>query len=465
MKKMNGIRRSLVTAGATLALVACAAALGSAASEEANVYFNAGMEKYLQGSFIESVENLEKAQKLDPANPKIKELMVKILLEAATQNHLNRNYRQAFVFMKKAHDIAPDNAKVQEMYQLTQEMMTPTQEKVVPREKSMRIKKAEPAPVDEVKPATAERKDADVQKRDEPRKAVRPVVVAPRSGDAASDHGPLQFFTRMKERQLLMLLIWLIASPLIILSMAMFVVMKGRELGSAKSEIMHLNEETKRLNDERSAFMVELEKARESVKYEHRIAESSQKELKETSKREEDRIRMELDMRTRQMEEKIRSEMAQKYRSVSVPREGFLQREEENFMRYADDASAGAGPGEETSPALESTRERIALMAQNLYEYAPGAAIEFLEKMARNDNALVRSNVVQALTIIAKPDTLEILFRLYQDNDPRVKREALKRMKQLMQKISSGSVELSESLRQQLAALIAEEKSKGEWIF
>ena len=42
------------------------------------MYFNAGTEKYLQGNFTESIENLEKAQALDPSNKKIKEFMVKI---------------------------------------------------------------------------------------------------------------------------------------------------------------------------------------------------------------------------------------------------------------------------------------------------------------------------------------------------------------------------------------------------
>ena len=56
------------------------------ASDEGNVYFNAATENYLQGNFTTAIENLEKAQAAEPENPKIKNFMVKILLEAATQN-------------------------------------------------------------------------------------------------------------------------------------------------------------------------------------------------------------------------------------------------------------------------------------------------------------------------------------------------------------------------------------------
>lgn len=465
MNETRRLKRSITSLLFVLAMTAAVPCVCGAASEEANIYFNAGMEKYLQGAFIESVENLEKAQKLDPANPKIKELMVKILLEAATQNHLNRNYRQAMVFMKKAYDIAPENPKVQEMYHLTQELMTPPPEKTVSREKRSEPKPVAEAAADAARPS-AEREPAAAAKREMPqRQPQRPAAAAARQATVPAERGVIPYISRLNAKVLIILLVWLLASPVVLFLAVFILYMKARELSAARLELARLDEESKRLSKERATFQVELEKAREAVKYEHHIAESALKELKDLSKREGDRIRLELDTRTREMEEKVRTEMAQKYRAGAARNDDFLQREQENFMRYSEPESSGAGPGEETSAGLESTRERIAVMAQNLYEYAPGAAMEFLEKMARNDNPLVRSNVVQALTLIAKPETLEILFRLYQDSDPRVKRESLKRMKQLMQKVNAAVIELAEPIRHRLGNLIDEEKSKGEWIF
>jgi HEAT repeat protein len=104
-------------------------------------------------------------------------------------------------------------------------------------------------------------------------------------------------------------------------------------------------------------------------------------------------------------------------------------------------------------------------MAQNLYEYSPSAAVDFITKMARNDNPSIRTNIVQALSNIAKPETFELLFELYEDNDPRVKREVLRNLKMLNQKISAGSVNFSAQIADKIKSLINKEKDRGEWIF
>ncbi len=142
-----------------LIITAClllSAAFVWASSDDANIYFNAGTEKYLQGNFTESIENLEKAQALDPGNGKIKEFMVKILLEAGTQNHMTRNYRQAYIYLEKAHKLDPDNPKVTEMFTLTKSLLNPTAEKIAPKEpvaapaqKNIEKKKSESALMEE----------------------------------------------------------------------------------------------------------------------------------------------------------------------------------------------------------------------------------------------------------------------------------------------------------------------------
>jgi len=69
--------------------------------------------------------------------------MVKILLEAATQNHLARNYRQAYIYIEKAKKMDPENPKVVEMYALTNELLHPSQEKTSRTEQSRRIQQNE----------------------------------------------------------------------------------------------------------------------------------------------------------------------------------------------------------------------------------------------------------------------------------------------------------------------------------
>ena len=85
---------------------------------EANVYFNAATKKYLRGNFPDALANLEKAHDLDPNNDKINEFTLKILLEAAGQSRLNKNNQQANEYLDKAKKISPDNPKVLDMDKL-----------------------------------------------------------------------------------------------------------------------------------------------------------------------------------------------------------------------------------------------------------------------------------------------------------------------------------------------------------
>jgi tetratricopeptide (TPR) repeat protein len=113
----------------------------------------------------------------------------------------------------------------------------------------------------------------------------------------------------------------------------------------------------------------------------------------------------------------------------------------------------------------QTTREKISLMALNLYEFNPGEALNFLSNMAKNTNPAIRSNVIQALATIANPETIEILFNLYADSDPKVKGEALKSIKDLETKIDKEEVKIDPVLQHKIKYTIANEKSKKEWIF
>jgi hypothetical protein len=113
----------------------------------------------------------------------------------------------------------------------------------------------------------------------------------------------------------------------------------------------------------------------------------------------------------------------------------------------------------------ESTRERIALMAQNLFEYNPGEALNFLMNMAEHTNAVIRSNVVHALAQIAQPETLEMLFQLYKDPDYRVKGQVLKSLKNIERKVENKEITVDAVNLNKLRYMLNEEKSKSEWIF
>ncbi|MBN1621395.1 MAG: HEAT repeat domain-containing protein [Endomicrobiales bacterium] len=136
---------------------------------------------------------------------------------------------------------------------------------------------------------------------------------------------------------------------------------------------------------------------------------------------------------------------------------------ERQFKRLNDDRNMLLSKISETKD--ESTRQRITFMAQNLYEYNPGEALNFLSNMVENTNPIIRSNAVQALAQIAQPETIDMLFQLYSDPDHNVKAQVLKNMKELEKKIDNKEITVDSAMQHKLKYLLVEEKSKSEWVF
>jgi len=449
-----------------LFFLACTPVLCGAASDDANVYFNAGTEKYLQGNITESVENLEKAQALDPDNGKIKQFMVKILLEAATQDHLTRNYRQAYVYLEKAKKLDPDNQKVLEMYKLTQGLLYPVDEKEAQREKSTRRENIAEVKLNEKiagEAAAARIESASALRQDRQLKLPDPSVAIPVKNQAIQKGALLFDSALIKDWRIWLFVILFLLSSLSSVIFLILFLFKTREAASYKGRLNGYENELKTTVEKRNDYLIELEKARESIKYEQLAAGKLQKDLKDINKKDELHIEMALDQRSKEIEKKVRSEIYGKFKSEDGQRENFINHQQERFLKYISDTSTPAEA--ETDPVLSSARERIALMAQNLYEYAPGAAVDFITKMARSENPSIRTNIVQALANIAKPETFELLFELYNDVDLRVKREVLRNLKQLNQKIGSGAVFIEAPAAEKIKYLIEIEKVRGEWIF
>ena len=439
-----------------------------AASDDANIYFNAGTEKYLQGNFTESIDNLEKAQALDPGNTKIKEFMVKILLEAGTQNHMTRNYRQAFIYLDKAHKLDPENAKVTEMYTLTKSLLNPSAEKVAPKEavgtpvqKSIEKKRTDSILMEEAAAARQQLRAAAVQQNAQ---KVRTQADEFAQKVQQGGKGAVMFdLARLKEWHIWSFIYLLLGTSLATIILFIMWLFSSRELNNYKRQFSGMEQDMKNAVENANTYKVELEKAKESVKYEHQIREKLQKELTEIVNKDEQHMKTVLDLKTKDMEEKVRAEIAVKMRSAGGQKEHFINHQQERFMKYVSDTSA---PEEtESDPVLASARERIALMAQNLYEYAPGAAVDFIKKMVKSENPSIRTNIVQALANIARVETLEMLFDLYNDSDQRVKREVLRNLKSLNQKIATGALSLDAAIAAKVKLLINEEKDRGEWIF
>ncbi|MCB4790933.1 MAG: HEAT repeat domain-containing protein [Elusimicrobia bacterium] len=113
----------------------------------------------------------------------------------------------------------------------------------------------------------------------------------------------------------------------------------------------------------------------------------------------------------------------------------------------------------------ESNKEKIALIAKNIYENNPGEALNYLETMVFNSNQTIRKNVIYALVQILSKETVDMLLKLFNDPDPLVKAEVLKHLKDLDSKIDSKVIPVDQSLGYKIKYILAQEKLKKEWIF
>ena len=66
---------------------------------------------------------------------------------------------------------------------------------------------------------------------------------------------------------------------------------------------------------------------------------------------------------------------------------------------------------------------------------------------------------------ISSNETTEILIRLYQDPDNRVKREALKNLAELDKRIKNNEIALKAEITGKIKMILSDEKANGEWVF
>jgi hypothetical protein len=438
-----------------------------ASQGEANMYFNAATKKYISGNFTEALTNLEKAHELDPNSEKIKDFAVKILLEAASHDRLAKKNEQANEYLDRAKDLEPDNPKVQDMDKL----LNPEKAKASQNEKDKNTqaqngeRKKHAKGEDDRQEVVKKNADNSVQMEKKIQEMIDIQQKAVKRGFAQ------RFLGEMKEWQLRSLTVWFLLSTVISIVFVIYMMVRHGTVKENQKRIAEQDLQQKSILDERnvlqsekSNLLVEMEKIKERCKYEHQSLENMQKELEQNKIHQEQFLRVEFENKNKEMEQKIRAEIMKKYLAPEGQKEKFVQHQEEKFIKYVNEAAVPPPEAQEADPILASARERIALMAQNLYEYAPGAAVEFITKMAKNENPLIRTNIVQALANIAKPETFDLLFELYDDSDLRVKREVLRNLKLLNQRVLTGEITLDETVAEEINALITQEKGKGEWI-
>lgn len=104
----------------------------NAADTAGDIYFNSGVQKYLKADLDGAIKDLENVLSFDKANPKAKAFLVKVLVEKGTEFYLRKDYPSALPYLKRAHEIVPENEKVTSMFNLADNEVNPKPVAVAP---------------------------------------------------------------------------------------------------------------------------------------------------------------------------------------------------------------------------------------------------------------------------------------------------------------------------------------------
>lgn len=419
-----------------LALPRTAAAQATEGETDSAIYFNAATEKYIQGDLDSAAVNAEKAVSSDPSNPKLSEFAARILYEAAQEAHNARDYKKALGYLEKARAYNPSDGKISNLYDVTKNIME---------------RAFAPAPA-KTRPAAVAAPSAPVAQT--PKSHPPPVYVVERAAEPVSAGG--------RSQVIYVAALFAAVAAFSLAGNAILWLVFVKKMKKYSSLLSAAEEDNEKLKAASQAKMMELEKAKEFLKYERETSARVIGELKEEknakNKRDEEQLRMALDIRQKQMEELFRSgAFSPSSRQTSV-----LHGHRAKILERIGDATY---IDEDSSAALEAARERIAVQAKELHSVSGSGCMSFLREMVSNGNPLIRSNIARALSRLAFPETLDMLISLWRDPSPKVRREALRELKNMRDALRRGALNLDEKSAARLTETVKEAISGGDWIF
>jgi len=370
--------------------------------ENADIYFNAATEKYLQGDYEKAVESLEKAIEIEPDNVQFKNFLAKIIIEAGTNYNLTREYPKAMKILEKGKKYAPENEKINELYNLTKEVLTKVEQKKQPseikEEKPEQEQKIQKQPqVVEKKPEKPPEKLLEKKEKTISEKKETPKVI-------------------VKTQEYIPPWVYIIGLALVIIILLLiFLLVRTRH-----------NLEIEKLKTEKLEIEIQ-------------------------------NVKKELEL------EKLKIQKKDVY--IKQPEKILIKSSEKRLREFITHSKVVTTDIYITNPNLEQIKNRIAVSTQELYELSPAVALNFLEDMIKSPESSIRENVVRALASIPVPKTLDMLIYLSKDKSDSVKREVIKEMEKLMERIEKKELIIPEEYQKKIQEILEEEKSKGEWIF
>ncbi|MFN3550749.1 MAG: HEAT repeat domain-containing protein [Endomicrobiia bacterium] len=419
--------------------------------QEIDILYNAAVEKYIKNDYDKAVEYMQKVYSLSKEQ-KYKNFIIKLLYEAANSSYMKQEYKKAYEYTSKALNYTTEDEKINKLHKILKDILEKEETKIkkifkeeYPKQEIQKVIKEETQPP----PISKKQKEYKIETTTQ--------TVIPQISKQI----------QVVENKLYKILFFILLSLVITISTitiflwTKFILKTKQQL---QQKVLSLQQENVQLKTELIETKKEVALLREKEKvYENEIKERKniinvlQEQINNLYKEKES-----FKQQTLQSKPTTQKIFSPQPAYNSLIERIFNQRQSE----ITDYISKLNQPQVLSEYELEIYREKIAAILKALYELNPQRTYDILENMIKSNDPLVRTNVVVALVEIATEKTFSMLFKLYStDEDVRVKREVLKYLIRVKNKIDNQEVSLPKEIEEKIIDIVKQEKSKGEWLF
>ena len=118
---------------------------------------------------------------------------------------------------------------------------------------------------------------------------------------------------------------------------------------------------------------------------------------------------------------------------------------------------------ETSTVSREQAYKRLASRFKDIYGMDREKAVDFITPLLGDSDPRVRAYVAGGVSQLPVPESVSILFRLWNDPDIKVKAESLRGLHNFYKRPDFTRI-FSEKLQLQIKELVEREKRKGEWL-
>jgi hypothetical protein len=451
------------------------------------------MRHYRNKDYEGALKDVREYIALDPDNRAKKQFAVNLLLEMATNSHLEKRDAQALEFLKEARSYE-DNQQIKELYRTIQEALQPPMETISPKTAADLYEAAphdeysldslirnpetsspkprktkQPAGAPTVKPKIARiSQPASPDIPDTPRITADTGGTLPTRRPTPTVAGPVALSVPSWPVRILMRVSAIAAALILFFAGAAFFYLRQIRKRLLQDPSLKIQEEWLNLQKEKARIKEENERMEKAA--EERLAREKERMETEAKQRQEAREKEEREHQ-KQLEELqiIKSDLiAEKERMIkeTEPRlkapKNTKAISETLFIVDAQEAARELTYKNLAARLL--AYKRFASQLRDIYELNKENAMDSIKPLLNDPDPHIRVYLAGGLSQLPIPEFAVILLQLWNDSDANVKCESLRGLLNFSNQRDFTGI-FPESLQIQIKQLVEQEKKRNKWVF